>query len=271
MGKVFGTIDKKSEGWKISNIEGDTEKLKYVLLVSEKVFNFLEKGKGVKLYISSDIPPGSGLGSSSAVTTAAADAVALALGEKLETEEIINLAFQTEKEIQGSASRAGVSVAAEGGFLKIEEDSIDKLYDLPNPNIVIGYTGEHADTGKLVRKVKQRKMKKPNIYEPMIKTIGQNTRNGVRALREKKFQELGVLMNVNQTLLEGLGVSTASLKKLIETAKDAGAVGAKITGAGGGGCMIALSNEKTEEIVEAIRKESGTPIRTEIGKEGLKH
>lgn len=271
VGKVVGSVGKGSEGWKILDREGDINRLRYVLRVSEKVFNYLDMGEGLKLSIKSEIPLGSGLGSSSAVTTAVSGAVAFAMREKLEKEEIINLAFQAEKEIQGSASRAGVSVATHGGFLKTKKDDITKLGDLPNTDIVIGYTGNHANTGKLVRKVRKEKEDRPEIYEPIIKAIGQNTRSGIRALRENKLEEVGVLMNGNQNLLEGLRVSTPFLSKLIKDSRDAGALGAKITGAGGGGCMISLVDGKSEGIKEAIKKNSGVPIKTEIGKGGIKY
>ncbi len=270
VGEVIGTLNKGGSGWKVSETKGDVAKLDYVIKASEKVFNYLDRGEGMKLSIHSEIPLGSGLGSSSAVTTAVSAAIALVLGEKLEEDEIANLAFQVEKDIQGDASRAGVSVAAHGGFLKVEGDSFDELRDLPNPNIVIGYTGKHANTGELVKKVREKKENKPEIYESMINAIGQSTRSGIQSLRENDFEKVGVLMNVNQALLEGLGVSSPLLSELIKATRNAGALGAKITGAGGGGCMISLSNGESDGIKEAIKKKTGTPIETKVGNEGLK-
>ncbi len=270
VGKVSGNIKKSPEGWKIADTQGDKEKLKYILKVSENVFKHLDSGSGIKLSISSELPLGAGLGSSSSVTTAVSEAVALTQGEKIEKETIIDLAYQAEKEIQGRASRAGVGVAVHGGFLKIKNDKLETLEDLSNPDIIVGYTGKNAKTCELVEKVKKQKSKSPNIYDPMIRAIGQTTREGIRNLRSNEIEKVGVLMNVNQSLLEGLGVSTSHLNQLIQSSRDAGALGAKITGAGGGGCMISLCRKNAGKIKNAIDRENGIPIRTEISGGGLK-
>ncbi len=250
---------------------GDVEDLRYVTRVSERVFNYLDCGGGVSLSIESDIPPGSGLGSSSAVTTSSAAAVSSALGDKLDRNVIARLAFETEVDVQGAASRAGVSVATFGGFLKVQEEKIEEIEELSKFGIAIGYTQEYSDTGKLVRKVRELKESSPEVYDPLIRAIGKITKNGIAALKENNLRKAGILMNVNQNILEALRVSSPKLRKLIEISRESGAKGAKITGAGGGGCMIALGNDRIDEIAKAIRDKDGRPIKTKIGGEGLKY
>ncbi len=228
-------------------------------------------GGGLRVSISSDIPTGSGLGSSSAVTTATAAAASSAFGENLSREEISQLAFEAEKKVQGAASRTGVNVATRGGFLKIRKEETEKLDELPELDIIIGYTGDYGDTGKLVEKVKNLRDSRPEIVNPILKAIGKSTEKGIKSFTENNLRKVGTLMNANQALLEGLRVSSSKLRSLIRSAREAGALGAKLTGAGGGGCMIALNQNKSNDISEAIKKAGGKPIEAKIGVEGLKY
>lgn len=271
VGELSGEVQKKDSEWVIKNKKGDLEGLKFVTKVSELVFNKLNKGGGVELNINSKIPPSSGLGSSSAVTTSTAGAVSSLLKAKLEKKEIIKLAYQAEKEIQGEASRAGVSVATTGGFLKVQQDKFEKIEDLKKLKLVIGYTEKCGDTGKLVKKVKKLKNSRPEIYDPMIKTIGKTTEKGIENLKKGDLEKVGALMNANQALLEGLDVSSPEIRNLVDASLDAGAIGAKITGAGGGGCILALGIDNIEEIEKAIIEENGRPIKVEIGLRGLEY
>ncbi|KXA90523.1 hypothetical protein AKJ37_03770 [candidate division MSBL1 archaeon SCGC-AAA259I09] len=269
VGRMEGKVERINGDWKIRDKTGDVEDLQFVTRASEIVFNYLNRGEGISLSIESDLPSGSGLGSSSAVTTATAAAVSTVLDGELDEEEIIQLAFDAEVDIQGAASRAGVSVATLGGFLKVQDKDFESLEKLSKLDILIGYTGKYANTGELVKHVGNLKESRPNIYGPMVRAIGKTTEIGIEALNEDNLREVGVLMNVNQNLLEGLGVSSPELHDLIEAARDSGAIGAKITGAGGGGCMIALGSGNMNEISNAIEESGGIPIKTEIGVEGL--
>lgn len=247
------------------------EKLKFVTTAIESTFNCLGKSNGLEIRIESDLPLGSGLGSSSAVTTAVIGATSSVLGQKLEKEKISQLAFDTEVKIQGAASRAGVTVATYGGFLRIEGDEMEELNNLLKPKLLIGYTGVHANTGKLVEGVRKLRESRPDLIDPIIEAIGRTTISGIEALKSKDLEKIGSLMNANQNLLEGLGVSSPKLRKLIKVAREAGSIGAKLTGSGGGGCMIALTRDKMNEIEKSIKNENGKPIRTEIGVGGLQY
>ncbi len=93
----------------------------------------------------------------------------------------------------------------------------------------------------------------------------------IEALKENDLETLGALMNINHALLYGIGVSDESLEWLINAARKAGALGAKLTGAGGGGCMIALAtNEKIKQVFEAIQNSGGKPFMAKKTDEGVK-
>lgn len=270
IGKLEGKIEKVNGKWSIKKKSGDTEELRFVTQVIRLTLNYIGRGSGLRINIKSELPPGSGLGSSSAVTTATAAAVSAVLNEDLSKEEISDLAFNSELELQGAASRTGVNVATYGGFLKIQENKKETLNKLPKLKIIIGYTGEYSNTGKLVRNVRNLKDSRPDIVDPILKAIGKVAEPGIKSMKEKHLEKMGTLMNANQVLLQGLNVSSSSLEDLIQAARSSGALGAKLTGAGGGGCMIALGQGNLDAIAESVREAGGEPIRSKIGAEGLK-
>lgn len=270
IGKLEGIVENKNDNWIITDKSGDTLKLNYVVKAIESTLNYLDDGMGFDLEITSDIPPGSGLGSSSAVTTATISVLSKALNKVLSKEEISELSFTVEKSIQGTASRTGVSLAVQGGFAKIQEKDIVKLGKLCSLDIIIGYTGMYGSTTETVQRVKKLMKFKPTVINTILETIGSITENGINSMREKNFRRVGALMNANQNLLQGLDVSSDELNRLISASKKTGALGAKITGGGGGGSMIALGNSNLSGIAEAIKNNGGYPIVTEIGVEGLK-
>lgn len=270
VGQLDAKIKKRNGNWSVCEKKGDIKKLEFVSKAAELTINHVDKAQGLKIFIESGIPLGSGLGSSSAVTTATIAAVSKELGKKLSREKISQLAYETELGVQGAASRTGVSVASYGGFLRVQDENVERLEGLPELDIVIGYTGEYGNTGELVAGVKGLKDSRPALINPIIESIGKTADMGIESLREKNLGKVGVLMNTNQNLLEGLGVSSPDLRDLIAAAREAGARGAKLTGAGGGGCMIALKSKEDRKIYEAIKKEGGEPMQARTGAKGVR-
>ncbi|MDH7478353.1 MAG: mevalonate kinase, partial [Candidatus Bathyarchaeota archaeon] len=132
-------------------------------------------------------------------------------------------------------------------------------------------TGIERSTRVQVDKVRELREKYPQIMESLTWAARQIVMRALEALKEKDLETLGELMNINHALLYGIGVSDESLEWLINAARKAGALGAKLTGAGGGGCMIALArNEKLEEVSEAIRRVGGTPFIARKTDEGAR-
>lgn len=212
---------------------------------------------------------GSGLASSSAVSVATAAATARALEAELSLEDVLEIAFRAELVARGVASRTGAAVATYGGFIKVSGGSVERLRGMPEPQVVIGYTGVRGNTAKLVRWVKQLKESHPATIELILKAIGDVAGAGIEALEQRDLERVGSLMDVNQALLAALGVSSKELEKLIRAARAAGALGAKLTGAGGGGCMIALVPRKGAAVARALRAAKGRPIQASIGVNGL--
>lgn len=196
-------------------------------------------GAGFDVSIESNIPLGAGLGSSAAVTVAAIDAATRSRSVTLDREELADRAYQVEYEVQeGQASRADTFCSTMGGVVRVEGDDC-RTVDAPDLPIVIGFDGGAGDTGQLVRAV--RSLREQYAFaDETIGAIGNLVREGETVLERGDLSELGELMNFNHGLLSALGVSAASLDDMVWAARDAGALGAKLTGAGGGGCILAL-------------------------------
>ncbi|MEM2865897.1 MAG: mevalonate kinase [Candidatus Hadarchaeales archaeon] len=245
-------------------------KFSYVAKALELVFSEVGEGCGLEVEVSSDLPVGAGLSSSSATSVATIAAALHLLGEKVDPKKVVELAFRTELEIQSVASRAGVSVATYGGFLRMEGKKVRRIPDLPTPGFVVGNTGVFSATGPMVRKVRRLREERPREVEALFRLMGTITDAGLRSLREGDLRRTGALMNANQACLAVLGVSSPALERLIRTAREAGAYGAKLTGGGGGGCMLALCPGREEEVSQAIRRAGGKPLSVTLGGEGLR-
>jgi mevalonate kinase len=113
--------------------------------------------------------------------------------------------------------------------------------------------------------------KYPQVIEPIMSAGREVVLRAIDALKKNDLETLGELMDINHALLYGVGVSDESLEWLVNAARKAGALGAKLTGAGGGGCMIALTrNENLEQVLEAIQRVGGRPFMARKTDEGVR-
>ena len=237
----------------------------YVLKAIEKM-KMLAGFDGVKVKIDSEIPPGSGLGSSAAVTIATLSAINMEFDVGLSDEEIAELGHSVEREIQGAASPTDTFISTMGGVVLMPSRRRLKNLDC---DIVIGDTGKTSSTKELVGRVSLLRERYPDIVHMIFNAIGAITRRGEHLIEEGDCSTIGELMNINQGLLESLGVGCPELSAQIHAARDAGAFGAKITGAGGGGCMVALvSHDRAEKVAKAIEEAGGHAIKTRVTEDG---
>lgn len=210
----------------------------------------------VEVDINLDIPIGAGLGSSAAVTVATIMAAASFNHIKLTNETIANLAHQVELDVQGAASPIDTTLSTYGGVIYLSKDQqkLTKLEIREELPIVIGYTSTRGNTGELVEAVRQKREAKPEVINPILDSM-EAVANGARqALLNGDHKTIGLLMNINQGLLDALGVNTEELSKMVFAARNNGAMGSKLTGAGGGGSIIAYCPGKEEEVVSSINQ-----------------
>ena len=150
-------------------------------------------------------------------------------------------------------------------------DSVERLSISKPVEIVIGSTGKVANTKAMVAGVAERKKKNPEKYDPIFKQAENLAYAGRKALESYDLKKVGDLMNENHRLLQEIEVSSRELNLLVDIARKNGAFGAKLTGGGGGGCMVALAPSKVlqEKVAVAIEKEGYEVLRTKIGVEKI--
>jgi mevalonate kinase len=164
-----------------------------------------------------------------------------------------------------AASTWGETLYFVAGGKVIEPLAIEKL------PLIVGYTGVKADTTTLIKQVAEKKEKNPEKVERIFQGIATLVEDAKIKLRQGDWERVGKLMDFNQEYLRDLGVSSEKLETLIIAAKSAGAWGAKLSGAGGGDCMIALCPRQRQEAVEqAITGVGGEVIRVCTNAEGVR-
>ncbi len=241
-------------------------------LAVEKVLEIHGKNVGLDIEVNSTVPVAAGLGSSAAVAAAVTAAVGALLNVEISKEDVFRISLEAERIVHGTPSGVDPAISTFGGTLLFQMDTgfkpLDVKVDVP---LVIGETGVKRSTRVQVAKVRDVKSRYPQVVEPMMKAAREIVLRAIDALKENDLETLGDLMNINHALLCGLRVSDESLEWLINAARKAGALGAKLTGAGGGGCMIALAeNERLEQVLEAIQRAGGKPFIARKTDEGVK-
>ncbi len=246
--------------------------LKPIVNCCQIMINKFKLNKGMKLKIRSAIPSSAGLGSSAAVSVATVKAIESVFELNLTNDEISQIAFEVEKIVHTRPSGIDNFICTHGGCIQYSKKEQIKKIELPkNFSLIICNSEIPRNTGVLVEKVAKLHNKFPNITEKIFDAINLLSIKALESLKKGDLVELGEIFNLNQGLLEALGVSTAILSKFINIAKENGAYGAKLTGAGGGGCIIAISpSSKQKNIVEALKKIGGVPILTEFSQDGVK-
>ncbi|MCJ2555608.1 MAG: mevalonate kinase [Candidatus Thermoplasmatota archaeon] len=266
-----------SDAFAVNGQSLDRRKHRYVKNAIEEVW----RGGPLELHVDSSVPAAAGLGSSAAISVSTLGALLHMQGE-FNPVTIAQSGFQVELKVQGNASPIDTTTSTHGGGILVERSprsgllwslSRDEkkwfLHDCPLPDLslVVGNTGVKAETGPLVLGVKKLAAKSQTARD-QIKEIGRITLRGKGALQEGDLSLAGELMNENHKLLNSLGVGHPALDKLISACEGL-SYGAKLTGAGGGGSMVALTDE-AEELAGRIREAGGEPFIVRYSPEGVR-
>jgi len=258
---VAGLYEKNSFKPKIGGVAARA-KLEPIRVAAEKTIKVARKRIGVNILIDSKIPVAAGLGSSAAVAVATIAATGRLLNLQLSKERICSLAYEAEKIVHYHPSGIDNYISTYGGINVFRRGKgFTPLKARKAIPLVIGNTRIPRSTGKLVGHVHGLKRHYPNVVNPAIRAIGQLSLIAAKTIEDGDLEELGELMDINHGLLAAMGLSNEELDRLIYAARRAGALGAKLTGAGGGGCMIALTMpNKLGAVAGAIRKAGGVSI-----------
>ena len=267
----FRLIDDRSEvpGYK-------TKKKKEQNKSIDNIFAFCgidPKKQGLEIKFAGDLVAASGIGASAASCAALSRAMNDEFNLGFDNEQINAAAYEGEKGYHGTPSGIDNTVATYGGLIWFKRNLhggpniIEKLKMKEPVEIVIANTGLTASTAKVVAEVKQRREEQTEKFDRIFEDYKQLVVKARKALIENQLKNVGRLMDENQELLRKIGVSSTELENLINTAMDQGALGAKLTGTGKGGNMVALTpgKELQERVYNNFAKQGYTVWKTLIG------
>lgn len=242
---------------------------KPILFIVDHIFNRFNYAGGIEIEIKSEIPSGVGLGSSSACCVAAAASISRLFG-KLSQDEILEIAIKAEKTIFRDISGADSTVSTFGGIMKYDKkNAYSKIDSKPNFQLVIGNSNQTHSTSKIVGKVRKFKEQNPEKFNQLCELESKLIKKVIADLKNNQINELGYAMKENQRYLEDIGVSNEKLSVMIKIAEK-NCYGAKLTGAGGGGCIIAICDESNvKKTLEGLKKENYDCFKVNLDFKGI--
>jgi hydroxymethylglutaryl-CoA reductase len=229
-------------------------------------------GRSMRIEVFPEVPRSMGLGGSAAMAVAIVRALDKHFRLGLSDEEVNRLAFESEKVAHGTPSGLDNTLACYGRALVYRAGDPPLVEPLnvraPIPT-VIGMTGYEGLTAKTVGRVREAWKQDRKLYERIFDQIDTLTLRGVQAVQDNDLVTLGQLMNICHGMLNALQVSTPELEQLVTVARESGALGAKLTGGGGGGSIVAVceSQEAVESVVTAIRAAGYQAVAVQLGAE----
>ncbi len=224
--------------------------------------------RSMRIEVFSELPRAMGLGGSAAVAVAIIRAIDVHFSLGLSDDDINALAYQCECVAHGTPSGIDNTVATFGQplvYRKGDPPEIHSLGFVEPVTFVIGLTGVESLTAKMVARVRDGRDRNRDVYDTMIKGIDAVTGQALEAIKRHDLERLGELMNVCQGLLNGMQVSSWELEELIQIARENGALGAKLTGGGGGGSMIALCPDNARRVMTAMQDAGYQAMEVRIG------
>lgn len=209
----------------------------------------------VAVHLSSDLPLSMGLGSSGALSVAIARVLLEAQrGKAPALRDVESLAFAMEKEFHGTPSGCDHTTSARGTLVRFQRGEAVEV-KAPKPlKVLVALVGPRSSTKQTVGALRERQKRWPRRYRRVFEHIGALVGEGVQAVRKGDLEALGDVMNMNQGLLAALGLTSTPIDEMVYRLRDLGALGAKLTGAGGdGGAVIGLFPEPEPAVVKLRR------------------
>ena len=282
----------ESDSWTIEGMPFHSEKHPHISHILDDVFNY--DGKPLKINIASGLFSAAGLGSSAALSNAMGAAVLRMMDTNAELDSIklARIGHAAEAKAQfGRASPTDTATSALGGCVVVSGEQVEGTehifdatlhtpegerkwsvcqVDLPSDLdawLVLGFTGIGSPTGEMVAGVAKLLEEDPSKHQEMD-SIAIITQAGLTALGAGNLKAVGMAMDACHEKLQNIGVSSPELNALVEAVRPH-SIGAKLTGAGGGGCMVALT-QYPQRVAEAIEVAGGTPLISRLGADGVR-
>ena len=242
-----------------------------VSVVRKKILEYLNRKERIKITIESNIPRGSGLGSSSAISVATAASIASLFGEKLDKKTLYNIAFEGEKIIHGNPSGIDVAASVYGGLILFNKNTVPTNIDLLNKlQIIVSISGKTRQTSRMINHFTSTSNKLPYHFQSLVHSSSVLTHEAVNCLITQDLEKLGAIINFYNSILSSFGLGTKITDRMIETCLEHGAYGAKITGAGGGGSIIAIAPlTKIKIIIDELNSLGFKTFSIELPKQGV--
>tara|TARA_B100000029_G_scaffold199780_2_gene198137 strand:+ start:5619 stop:6596 length:978 start_codon:yes stop_codon:yes gene_type:complete len=283
----------QSDEWTLEGVPFEPSRHPHISHILNTVFEY--DGQPLKMEVESGLFSAAGLGSSAALSNAIGAALQAHInpGQPLDPISLARMGHSAEAMAQkGRASPTDTATSALGGCVVVSGEpvqgtrhvfdaelqtpeglrewsinAVDMPDSLSEACLVIGFTGEMSSTGKMVAGVAKRLEEQPGLRGEMD-AIGRITSAGLTAISAGNLEAVGMAMDACHEKLRLLGVSSPSLEALVEAARPH-SLGAKLTGSGGGGCMIALARNP-QRVAEAIEVAGGSPLVSRLGAPGVR-
>lgn len=216
--------------------------------------------------VEANLPPGGGLGCSAAMGVA----IARAVDPGVSHDAVQKRAMAWERVFHGNPSGIDAAVAARGGCVFFKRaNGLERVSARGTLHLCIGSSGSASSTKSMVDAVAELRVRRPDVVAQSFESVGTLVESARVAIEEGDTFEVGRLMSLNQLLLGGLLVSTPEIERMCSLARGAGALGAKLTGAGGGGSVVALVSSETasEAVLAAWQREGFEGFATSVAPE----
>jgi mevalonate kinase len=252
-------------GWNIDVEEGndDSDLARAFSSLLDAVRKTVSSLGSLAVEVEADLPPGAGLGCSAAMGVAIARAI-----DQLAGDDMVQMrAMAWERVFHGNPSGVDAAVAARGGCIFFRRgEPLEPVRVGSSLHLCIGSTGTASSTRSMVDAVARLRSRRPEVVETSFEAVRSLVHNARAALGAGDRFALGRLMDLNQTLLGALFVSTPDIERLCAVARSAGALGAKLTGAGGGGSVVALvpSQVLADSVLSAWRADGFDGFTTSV-------
>ena len=211
----------------------------------------------------SELPPGAGLGSSAALTVALAR---LVLGPDAPAQDVVAASIAGERVFHGTPSGIDSEVAARGGVLRfVRGQAVEPIaLGAGALRLCVIPSGIERRTAEQVANVRARRDRWPSVLDPVLDAVAKLTDAAIGAIERNDLAALGELFDINQGLLSAMSVSSGPLDELCSTARSCGALGAKLTGAGGGGCVVCVPPADSSAFGDALARRGFKPLFIDI-------
>lgn len=220
----------------------------------------------LRIEVQVDLPPGAGLGCSAALGVSILDAVDKTLGIDRPRDALGALALGWERFFHGAPSGIDNTTAALGGLLRFQQASAVRRIAPARPvHLVVAHSGERSSTKEMVALVSRHLEEHPASGRRKLDEVRELVNEAETALQNGEMLALGQAFDRNHDILRSLCLSTPRLEELCRAARSAGALGAKVTGAGGGGCIVALA-EDTDHAVRISDALEADSFVEEVGR-----